>query len=363
VSGRGPLADGAGPHLLLYPPGLLYRGAVALRNALYDAGCLRAVRLPCAVVSIGNLTIGGTGKTPLTSYVAGLLRDSGYRAAVASRGYRRRGGRAPLLVSDGRALLADAAAAGDEPYLIARDNPAVPVAVGADRVAAARLLLAAGRPEVIVLDDAFQHRRLARDLDLLLVDGVDPWGNGKILPLGPLREPLSAVSRADALVITRSEGRPPAALDRILERHNPRAAVIHCRLEPERFVRAEGDPVAAGALKGFAAFAFSGIARPDRFEDDLERLGLRIAGRRRFGDHHRYRRADLDGIVRAARAAGAEVLVTTEKDLVRIDPLPEGAPRLYALALRVVFPHPPDLGGWLLDRLAALRPGTARVAP
>ena len=363
MTGQGPLAGQGGPRLLLYPPGLLYRGVVALRNALYDTGCLRAVRLPCPVISIGNLTVGGTGKTPLTSFVAGLLRESGYRVAVASRGYRRRSGRAPLLVSDGRAILLDAAAAGDEPFLIARDNPAVPVAVGADRVAVAHLLLAACRPEVIVLDDAFQHRRLARDLDLLLVDGRDPWGNGNILPLGPLREPLPAVSRADALVVTRSEGRRPLALDRILERHNPRAAVFHCRLEPERFVRADGEPAAAAALKGFAAFAFSGIARPDRFEEDLAGLGLRVAGTRRFRDHHRYRRSDLDGIVHAARAVGAEVLVTTEKDLVRIDPLPEGAPPLYALALRVAFPRPPDFGGWLLDRLAALRSRAARVSP
>ncbi|HEU4402317.1 MAG TPA: tetraacyldisaccharide 4'-kinase, partial [Candidatus Polarisedimenticolia bacterium] len=186
---------------LLAPPALLYRAAVRARNALYDSGRLRVHRLPCAVVSIGNLTAGGTGKTPLTSFVAGLLRDSGYRVGVASRGYRRHGTRAPLLVADGRALLVDAAHAGDEPYLIARDNPGVAVAVGADRAAAARLLLAAHNPEVIVLDDGFQHRRLGRDLDLLLLDGPDPWGNGKMLPLGPLREPLSGLARAGAIVL------------------------------------------------------------------------------------------------------------------------------------------------------------------
>ena len=152
-------------------PGLAYRAAVTLRNSLYDAGRLPSHRLSCAVISIGNLTVGGTGKTPMTSHVAALLRDSGYRVGVVSRGYRRRGGSAPLLVSNGRALLADAPSAGDEPYLIARDNPSVPVAIGADRVAAACLLVRSCSPEVLVLDDAFQHRRLARDLDLLPVDG------------------------------------------------------------------------------------------------------------------------------------------------------------------------------------------------
>ncbi len=344
--------------------GLLYRGGVALRNALYDSGRLKTHRLPCAVIGIGNLTVGGTGKTPLTSSVAALLRESGYRVGVASRGYRRRSGARPLLVSDGRSILADAQAAGDEPFLIARDNPAVAVAVGADRVEACRLLIAAHAPEVIVLDDAFQHRRIARDLNLLLVDGRDPWDNGKMLPVGPLREPLSAVSRADAVVVTRSEGRRPAALVPILQRYSPEASVFHCRLEPGCFRRSDGESIALAALRGFAVYAFSGIARPARFEEDLARLGLRLVGARRFPDHHRYRRRELADLARAARATGAEVFVTTEKDLVRlVEPL-EGSPPLYALALRVAHPEGPGLGAFILDRLARLRPaGGGHLAP
>ncbi|MBI4169302.1 MAG: tetraacyldisaccharide 4'-kinase [Acidobacteria bacterium] len=346
---------------LLFLPGVLYRAAVAARGALYDTGRIRPARLPCHVISIGNLTVGGSGKTPLTSFIAGFLRDSGYRVGVASRGYRRRGPAAPRLVSDGRRLLADPGAAGDEPYLIARDNPSVPVAVGADRVAAARLLLATGPLEAILLDDAFQHRRIARDLDLLLVDGRDPWGNGRMLPHGPLREPLSAVTRADAVILTRSEGRVPAAVASVLERHNPRAAVLHCGLEPEAFVRAEGEPVGLASLKGFSSYVFSGIARPERFEEEVRRLGLRLAGARRFPDHHHYTRRELEGVVREARAAGAEVLVTTEKDLLRIAEPPAGALPLYALALRVTFPWGVPLQAWLLDRLAARRPAEART--
>jgi tetraacyldisaccharide 4'-kinase len=345
---------------LLYVPAVLYRAAVAARSVLYATGRIRPVRLPCAVISIGNLTVGGSGKTPLASFVAGALRESGYRVGVASRGYGRRGSRAPRLVSDGRRLLTDPDAAGDEPYLIARDNPSVPVAVGGDRVAAARLLLLTGPLEAIVLDDAFQHRRIARDLDLLLVDGQDPWGNGRMLPRGPLREPLSAAARADAIVLTRSAGRVPAAVASVLERHNPRAAVLHCGLEPEAFVRAEGDPVGLASLKGFSAYAFSGIARPERFEEEVRRLGLRLLGARRFPDHHRYSRRELEDVGRDARAAGAEVIVTTEKDAVRIADRPAGAPPLYALALRVTFPWGTPLQSWLLDRLAALRPAGAR---
>jgi tetraacyldisaccharide 4'-kinase len=346
---------------LLFLPGLAFQAAVSVRNALYDAGRLPSHRLPCVVISIGNVTVGGTGKTPLTSHVAGLLRDLGYRVAVASRGYRRRDSRAPLLVSDGRRILADALSAGDEPYLIARDNPSVPVAVGADRVAAARLLMTASSPEVLLLDDAFQHRRIARDLDVVLVDGRDPWGNGRMLPRGPLREPIASIRRADACVVTRTNGRTPDDLVSALERFNPEVALFHCRLEPRVFVKADGESIAPGSLKGFSAYAFSGIARPERFEDDLRGLGVRLAGSRRFPDHHPFRRRDLEEIALEARRCGAQVLVTTEKDLVRIVESPEGSPPLYALAIQAIFPPGPGLQTWLLDRLSAL--GRARGAP
>ncbi len=350
----------ARPFLALGAAG--YRAAVGLRNALYDGGRLPIHRLPCLVVSLGNLTVGGTGKTPLTSHVASFLRESGYRVGIVSRGYGRRRGRSPLLVSDGRSLLADAASAGDEPCLMARDNPAVPVAVGADRVAAARLLMRLTPCEVLLLDDAFQHRRLARDIDLLLVDGRDPWGNGKMLPRGPLREPVDSLARADALVVTRSDGRGPEALRSALGRHHPGVPQFHCRLVPRGFVKPDGETVGPAALHGFSAYAFSGIARPERFEDDLKGLGLRIAATRRFPDHHAYRRRDLEEIGAEARLSGADVLVTTEKDLVRIVQPPEGPTPLYALAIQVFFPWKPGLHEFLLDRLGALRPGPGRPA-
>ncbi|MCZ6695368.1 MAG: tetraacyldisaccharide 4'-kinase [Acidobacteria bacterium] len=338
-------------------PAILYAAAVRARNALYDVGWLSAQRLPCPAISIGNLTVGGTGKTPLCSHLAGFLSDAGYRTAVLSRGYRREGGPAPRLVSDGHRLLAEVAVSGDEPYLIARDNPSVAVAVGANRVEAARCLTNVLTPEVILLDDAFQHRRIMRDVDLLLVDGSDPFGNGRMLPLGPLREPIEAVRRADALVITRSAGRVPAALASILERHHSHPTVFHVRIEPRGFLRSDGEALAPVALKGLSAYAFSGIARPERFEAQLDDLGLRVAGTRRFRDHHRYRSRDLEEIARSARELRADVLVTTDKDFVRIDHWPSGAPTPYALALQVIFPHGSDLPSWLLDRLNDLRVG------
>jgi tetraacyldisaccharide 4'-kinase len=340
---REPISPGPLTSTLLAAPGLLYGGLVRLRNRLYDRGLLRAQRLSCPVVAFGNLTVGGTGKTPLTSFAAAALAEAGYRVGIVSRGYRRAGGGAPLLVADGRQMLADAAHAGDEPWLLARDHPA-----------------AAG--EVLLLDDAFQHRGVARDLDLLLVPAREPFGNGRILPFGPLREPLSGVARADAIVVTRGDGRCPAPLRAILERHNPQAPVFHATLRPSRFVSARGEPVDLGALAGFSAFAFSGIARPEGFESDLAAAGVRVAGARRYPDHHPYRADELAAIAAAARGAGAEVLVTTEKDLVRIPAMPEGAPPLFALSLAVSFGGDGDLVGFLLDRLrGAGAPGRAPV--
>ncbi len=350
------VAPGPVPSTLLFVPGMIYGVAVRLRNRLYDHRLLPIRPLPCPAISVGNLTVGGTGKTPLTSHVTAVLLESGYRAGVISRGYRRLGGEAPLLVSDGKSLLADAARAGDEPYLIARDNPSAGVAVGADRLAAARLL-AAFRPEALVLDDAFQHRRVGRDLDLLVIDAADPWGNGRMLPFGPLREPMAAISRAGAVVITRGNGHCPPAIRHVLDRHNPRVPLFHARIAARRFVGIDGAAIDLVALKGFSAYVFSGIARPDRFEAELASLGVRLCGTRRFPDHHPFREADLSGLAEEARRAGAEVLVTTEKDLVRLKASIEGAPPLFAMALGVDFPHGPGPTQILLDCVAGkLRP-------
>ncbi|HEU4401448.1 MAG TPA: tetraacyldisaccharide 4'-kinase, partial [Candidatus Polarisedimenticolia bacterium] len=156
-------------------------------------------------------------------------------------------------------------------------------------------------------------------------------------------------------VLTRSEGKRPPALDSILARYNPDAVVFHCGLEPGTLVRPDGEAVASRSLQGFAVYAFSGIARPDRFEADLTRLGMRLVGARRFPDHHRFRRGDLAAVSRAARERRADVLLTTEKDLVRLADRPEGGPPLYALSIRVTFPPGPGLPAFILDRLAARR--------
>jgi tetraacyldisaccharide 4'-kinase len=332
-------------------PSLLYRGAVRLRNGLYDRHLLKAAKLPWPVVAIGNLTVGGSGKTPITSYLAGALLARGFGVGIVSRGYGRAVSDA-VLVSDGRSVLAEAREAGDEPVLLARAHPRAAVAVAADRRSACRLLPNLPAPRALLLDDAFQHRAVARDLDLLLVDGEAPFGNGRILPFGPLREPISGVRRADALVVTRGDGACPPALRDALERHHPNAPIFHARIAPSRLERADGPPLPLDALRGRAVFALSGIARPDRFEADLVRLGARLAGTRRFPDHHLFDARDWDAVRRAAAASGATMIVTTAKDRIRLEaaaPSPE--PPLLALAIETRFPDGGDLAPFVADHL------------
>ncbi|HYV18213.1 MAG TPA: tetraacyldisaccharide 4'-kinase [Verrucomicrobiae bacterium] len=354
---RSPLAQAA-----LALPALLYRGAVRLRNGLYDRGVLHPASLAWPVVSIGNLTVGGSGKTPVTSSLAGALLARGFAVGIVSRGYGRAGS-APVLVSDGARLLAGPEAAGDEPVLLAQAHPRAVVAVAADRRMAFGLLPEKPAPRVLLLDDAFQHRAVARDVDLLLVDGEAPFGNGRILPFGPLREPISGMRRADALVVTRGDGAVPPALRAALERHHPNAPIFHARIVPSRLVRPDEPPLPLDALRGRAVFALSGIARPDRFEADLRRLGARLVGARRFADHHRFSATERAAIQRDALASGAELIVTTEKDLVRLDAaisasdspaVARTGPPLIALAIEARFPQEADLARFVEERLQRL---------
>ena len=188
----------------------IYGGGVKLRQKLYQKGLVKSKRLPCMVISVGNLSVGGTGKTPMTIYLANLIQDFGNKAVVISRGYKGRAEKAGGIVSDGKVLLMGPETAGDEPYMMAVKLKNVPVIVGKNRFEAGMLAVRTFKPEVLVLDDAFQHLKLERDLDLVLLDCQRPFGNGHMLPRGIMREPVSALSRADALILTRSDVVPDA---------------------------------------------------------------------------------------------------------------------------------------------------------
>lgn len=295
----------------------IYAGIARRRRGWYAARADRRVRLDRPVVSVGNVAVGGSGKTPVAALVARLLLESGHRPSILSRGYaRRRPSDGVTVVSDGRRVLADLDHAGDEPLMLARALPGVPVLVSADRYLAGRLAERRLGCTVHVLDDGFQHVRLERDVDLVLLSPEDV-ARPVTLPSGRLREPLDVVRLASALVV----GGADASL----------AADIGARVGVgEVFVlsRALGRPRWIGAGPGDAppgrearALAVAGVARPERFFAALEADGWTVAGRLAFDDHHQFRRSDVDAVAAAMRASQADLVLTTEKDAVRLEPL------------------------------------------
>lgn len=326
------LADGVNG--LLRALSIPYGWATHGRNMLYDRGWLSQRRLPCRVVSIGNLTVGGTGKTPVTIAVTEALLAAGHRVAVLSRGYRRRSRAPRILVSDGRRLLVAPEEAGDEPFLIARRCPRAVVAVGSNRYELGRWVMAqcshdpqhAQHPiDCVVLDDGFQHRALYRDVDLLLIDATDEHGLRALVPAGRLREPLSSAARATALLITRVESIGDAQpivslLQRALRRE---VQPILIRFTPQGFVRADGGTsVALETLAGQRVVIFSGIGNAGAFRTSVLRQGLIVVDEVVFPDHHAYTMPEIMRIASRAERVGAQGLVTTEKDAVKLRSLP-----------------------------------------
>ena len=324
---------------------MILGAAARARRILSSAGLLPASRLPRPVVSVGNLVMGGAGKTPHVIHLARWLTGQGRRVGILSRGYGRKS-RGVRWVSDGEGSIATVAECGDEPVLIARSLPGIPVAVGESRAAAGREILSRRSVDVFLLDDGFQHLSLRRDADLLLVECGSGLGNRWTAPLGPLREPPSHARFADALVITKcpdAESGARTARSVPFPGGRPRA---YSRLSPGGIVGRDGLP-AKDVTPGDAVFAFSGLAQNAQFRDTLEAAGFRVKGFLPFPDHHAYGRRDLE---RIARGAGGLPAITTEKDMVR---LPDDVPFSVG-ALRVEVEY---LEGWegisrmLLDRL------------
>lgn len=300
-------------------------GLVArLRLWLYRQGWLATSRLPCRVVSVGNVTVGGTGKTPVVILLVEWLQAQGRRVAVLSRGYKRSGGSRPLLVSDGRRLLAAAGESGDEPYLIARRCPQAVVAVGADRAALGRWLLQQFPVDCIVLDDGFQHLSLARDVDVVLLDATDATGLDAMLPAGRLREPLSGLTRAAAVVITRADSsKDVQAISQRLESIDgllPEPVEVVFR--PESLVSvAHESSVSLSDCRGKTAWLVSGIGNSGSFRRSAASIGLTVLGETIFQDHHHYRQHDVRQVDALAAAAAADFVLTTEKDAGKLAPL------------------------------------------
>jgi tetraacyldisaccharide 4'-kinase len=320
-------------HIFFYLLSLPYGGAVRARNRLFDLGVLRQEKVGCPVVSVGNLTVGGTGKTPMVILLAGMLRDRGMRPAVLSRGYGGKSTSGVLVVSDGRQILAGPEEAGDEPVLIARRLKGIPVLAGAKRVLTGRYARENFGVDVMVLDDGFQHRWIHRDLDIVLLDSRQPLGNGLLLPRGPLREPPAALDRAGVVVFTRSQDNAGPLTGKEISGILSGRPRLRSRIRPTKLVGADGAELPLSFLAGKKVFAFAGIAQPDSFRQTVEGLGGVIAGFRAFRDHHRYTPEDWGRIEHDAGLARADLVLATEKDLVKLQGLPQALSRIHGLAI------------------------------
>jgi tetraacyldisaccharide 4'-kinase len=321
---------------LLFAASRFYRMAVQFRVWMYDKRVIRNHALGCLVVSIGNLTCGGTGKTPVVEVFARTLSENGRKVAILSRGYRSKKrtfreklahfftkGKIespPKVVSDGKDLLLNSEYAGDEPYMLASNLPEVAVVVDKDRVKSGIYAINNFQSDVIILDDGFQYLMLKPHINIVLVDSTDPFGNGHVLPRGVLREPIKNIRRADYIFLTKSDGSHKLDhLKRFIRRHTRRAEIIECCHKPQNLVTLEGKEIhPLSKLKGAKVAALSAIARPESFEKFLEDFGAELVLKDHFADHHRYTQQEIIDFVNQAKAAGAEMIMTTEKDAVRI---------------------------------------------
>ncbi len=351
-AGAGPAVYGA----FLQSLSWLFNGIAQARLWLYRHRIFHDQPLGCLVVVVGNLTVGGTGKTPVVEKFARALHDRGRKVAILSRGYKSKSvplwkkwwwslthaeEPPPRIVSDGQRVLLDSEQAGDEPYMLARNLPGVIVLVDKNRVKAGEFAIKKFGCDTLVLDDGFQYLPLKGRLNLLLVDKTNPFGNGHLLPRGILREPIKHLKRASYIFLTKSNGQRDPELEALIAEHNPGVDIIECAHRPQylqRFGVALDAPDARMPLtflKGRRVFAFSGIATPESFEKFLRDLGASLVGRERFLDHYRFEKEDIAELFTLAESERAECLVTTEKDAVRIsESLPCPLP-LYYLRLEI----------------------------
>ena len=298
----------------------LFKSAVQLRNALYTLGALKSHDLGAPVISVGNITVGGTGKTPLVAAVASMLIDEGEKVCILTRGYGRKSPTERVVVSDGEKTLVDSEEGGDEPReLSERLLGRAVIIADPDRVSAGRFATDNFAPTVFILDDGFQHRRVRRDLDIVCVDATDPFGGGRALPFGRLREPVRNIARAHLIVITRANLIGAVALESIKEElasFAPESSIVTSVNEITGYRDVASDtPI--DNLKG-KVFAFCGIGNPENFFRQLESQNVELVGKHSFRDHKRYSKSDARSICTLAEEHGAETLVTTAKDAVKL---------------------------------------------
>lgn len=339
---------------LLFVASRFYRAVVMFRIWLYESRIIRNRSIGCLVVSIGNLSCGGTGKTPVVEVFARSISAKGRKVAILSRGYRSKPrslgeklahmfskGKIelpPKVVSDGQNLLLDYTYSGDEPYMLASNLPNVAVLVDKDRVKSGLYAIDNFGTDVLIMDDGFQYLMLRPHINIVLVDSTDPFGNGHVLPRGMLREPVRNIKRADYIFLTKSDGGHRLLhLKKFLRRYNRRAEIIECCHRPKylEMVYNKSCRLELTALKGAKVAAISAIACPASFEAFLCSLGAELVAQKHYADHHSYTQQEMIDFVNTAKASGADYIVTTEKDAVRVPRLDRVDVPMYFLRIEI----------------------------
>lgn len=332
--------------ILLTPFSWLYGIIVWIRNFCFNVGWYKQEKLPCSVISIGNIVVGGTGKTPAVASIARLLRDTDYKVAVLLRGYGRKSKKAISIVSDGENRLCTRMESGDEADLLARQLTDIPIVVGKNRFLAGRATLDQFQSSIIILDDGFQHRQLARDIDILTIDVTQPYGTGALLPTGTLREPISSIQRADIILLTRTDV-PNIQIDDLidkLQRLFPRTPIFKSIHQPKSLywlnnpnnTTNTSQSIPINDLNGKNILAVCGIGNPTAFVATLEEQGPDKVKLLAFPDHHVYTESDHLKIEQKMKLVDAEWVVTTQKDEQKLKSLSKRIPVL-VLKVELVF--------------------------
>ena len=331
---------------LLTPLGVLASGIYGLgvfsRLALYRLGLLPVHRLPLSVISIGNLVVGGTGKTPHTAFIADHFRRRGRKVVILSRGYGGEKSTQGAVISSPEQIIGTLQEGGEEPFWLAEHLPGVAVVIGKNRYQAGLLSRERWGVDLAILDDGFQHVGLEREVNILLISAYQPFGTGGLLPLGTLREPRKQIKRADVVIISHTEmiaAREQSALEGQVKALHPEAPVFFSRHVPQgvwKYPQGESRPLSW--LKGKRVLAFCGLGQPESFRHSLKTLEVELVGLKPFRDHQVYQEKDKHRLLEEAASLKAEVLMTTEKDALKLGNWPEGRAELLVLAIGVEIP-------------------------
>ena len=326
----------------------VYGLGVVIKLFFYRIGLFRQFKLPCLVISLGNITVGGTGKTPTAQKLAAIIRYMGYRVAILNRGYRADWQGNIGIVSDGRKIYMTVSQAGDEAYLLAKNVPGASVVIGKDRCQTGEFAFDKLKADVLILDDGYQHWPLYRDLDIVLIDALNRFGNGFLLPRGTLREPITNLNRAHAFLLTKVDQSADGARDSIrdvLAKYNNKALIMesvhspHCFMEIQEWYRGvKGQSVPLHEIKGKKVLSFCAIGNPSSFEQTITDIGATVVEGVRYPDHHNYTMLEMQQVTEHAEEQEVDAIITTEKDAVKIPsefiysdrPLP-----LYVLGIEV----------------------------